>query len=91
MGYELYSVNQTFKDVVEATVNVMAPTANFTATYRPGVEAIIYGPDGVNGSGSAFAPTPGTGLKSSLIISQLDSIRRRKCKLNSLRSRMLEK
>ena len=65
VGYELYSVNQTFKDTVEAMVRVMAPNATFTATYRPGVEATIYGPDGLNGTGSAFAPTPGTGLASS--------------------------
>ena len=62
VGYELYSVNQTFKDTVEAMVNIMAPNATYTASYRPGVEAPIYGPDGINGTGSALAPTPGTGM-----------------------------
>ena len=29
--------------------------------YRPGVGAPIMGPDGNNGSGTAYAPTPGMG------------------------------
>ena len=32
--------------------------------YRPGVGSPIIGPDGLNGSGIAYAPTPGMGEQS---------------------------
>lgn len=62
IGKDLFTANSSFRTAVEDMVNVMAPSANYTATYRPGVMAPIYGPDGLNGSRKAYAPTPGQGV-----------------------------
>ena len=61
IGKELYEANTTFRVTVEAMVKIMAPNSSYVVTYRPGVEAPIYGPDGLNGSRIAYAPTPGQG------------------------------
>lgn len=53
-------------------IHTMAPDVNYTVIYRPGVQAPVYGPDGLNGSRAAYAPTPGQG--SSFVIQTADWI-----------------
>jgi len=61
IGRNLQHANATFRQVVIYSLNSMAPNSTYDIKFRPGVQAPIVGPDGLNGSGRAYAPSPGLG------------------------------
>ena len=63
VGAGLAAPNAGFKQVISALENGVCGPNNCTVEtfYRPGVQVTVVGPDGVNGSRSAYAPTPGYG------------------------------
>jgi hypothetical protein len=62
IGYELYEANASFRSAVEEAILSTYPNATIDITFLPGVRAPTYGPNGLNGSREAYAPTPGQGF-----------------------------
>ena len=63
IGADLFRITPNFRAVVQKVADDLT-FGHFTyneVIIRPGVQQPVYGPDGINGSREAYAPTPGRG------------------------------